>query len=64
MRFTRENRTLCNELIESKPINTISNGAQEKNYIYEVITLYSYKFGSIPTSTKIQMVVRTNSRKY
>jgi len=68
-RLTCKNRTLYVELVESKSINAISNGgAREKvgelykrNYL---ILLYTYKFGNIPSRTKIQIAGRTNSRKY
>jgi len=63
-RFTRENRILCNELVESKPINAMSNGgAREKvKELYKpsyYVLLYSCKFGNIPETIKIQIAVRT-----
>jgi len=43
-----------------------NGGAREKvEELYKLsYSINSYKFGNIPTSTKIQIAVRTNSRKY
>jgi len=63
-RLTRENRILYNELVESKSINEEAREKVEELYKRNYYTLlYSYKFGDIPRNTKIQIVIRANSRK-
>jgi len=57
----RENRILCNELVESKPINAISNEHARKKIeeLYKrgyYFLLYSYKFGNIPIGTNTKYI--------
>jgi len=66
-RLIRENRLLYNELVESKPINAISNKEMRKkveklcrrNYY---TLLYSFKFENILRKYKEQIAVCTNSK--